>query len=104
MPSTRVNISANGSDLADVIASVAHQVGLSPVIDPAIRGLVTTRMQNVSVSDAMMRLHLRGQPGFALKLNCHDCGRPIPEARLRAVPGCCLCVDCQERMERGMWR
>jgi phage/conjugal plasmid C-4 type zinc finger TraR family protein len=29
-----------------------------------------------------------------------DCGEPIPEARRQAVPGCKLCVDCQERLER----
>jgi MSHA biogenesis protein MshL len=56
MPSTRVNVNANGSDLAQVIASVARQAGLNPVIDPAIHGPITTNMQNVSVSDAMMRL------------------------------------------------
>src|SRR2546430_8342864 len=47
MPSTRVNVSANGSDLAQVIAGVARQAGLNPVIDPAIHGAITTTMQNV---------------------------------------------------------
>jgi MSHA biogenesis protein MshL len=56
VPSTRVNVNANGSDISDVFVSVARQVGLHPVIDPAIRGPITTNMQNVSVSDAMMRL------------------------------------------------
>ena len=26
---------------------------------------------------------------------CAECGDPIPAARLRAVPGCSLCVECQ---------
>jgi len=56
MPSTRVSVNANGSDLADVIASVARQAGLNPIIDPAIRGPISTNMQNVSVGDAMLRL------------------------------------------------
>lgn len=56
MPSTRVSVSANGSDLSQVIASVARQAGLNPVIDPAIHGPITTNMQNVSVGDAMLRL------------------------------------------------
>ena len=34
-----------------------------------------------------------------LGIECHACGEDIPQARRRAVPGCCLCVDCQEQME-----
>jgi MSHA biogenesis protein MshL len=56
MPSTRVSVNVTGSDLAQVIASVARQAGLNPIIDPAIRGPITTNMQNVSVGDAMLRL------------------------------------------------
>jgi MSHA biogenesis protein MshL len=56
MPSTHVSVNANGSDVAQVIASVAHQAGLNSIIDPAIHGPITTNMQNVSVGDAMLRL------------------------------------------------
>jgi MSHA biogenesis protein MshL len=56
MPSTRVNISANGNDLSEVISSVAHQVGLTALIDPSIHGPITTSMRNVSVSEAMQNL------------------------------------------------
>jgi acetoin utilization protein AcuB len=31
---------------------------------------------------------------------CDSCGRPIPLARLRALPGTTLCVDCARRLER----
>lgn len=31
---------------------------------------------------------------------CQSCGEPIPEARRLAVPGCLMCVDCQEEYER----
>jgi MSHA type pilus biogenesis protein MshL len=55
-PSTRVTVTSNGSDLSQVIASVARQAGLNPVIDPAIHGPITTNLQNVSVGDAMLRL------------------------------------------------
>lgn len=30
---------------------------------------------------------------------CIDCEEPIPPARLKALPGCCRCVDCQEDYE-----
>jgi MSHA biogenesis protein MshL len=56
MPSIHVNVSANGNDVAEVIAGVARQVGLRAVIDPGIHGPITTTMQNVSVNDAIMRL------------------------------------------------
>lgn len=32
---------------------------------------------------------------------CAECGEPIPEARQQAVPGCQLCIDCQEEKERA---
>ena len=28
---------------------------------------------------------------------CHECGRAIPPARLEAVPGTDLCVDCSRK-------
>jgi phage/conjugal plasmid C-4 type zinc finger TraR family protein len=31
--------------------------------------------------------------------HCDVCGEPIPEARRTAVPGCRLCVNCQEEMD-----
>jgi len=33
---------------------------------------------------------------------CEDCGDPIPEARLRAMPGATRCVACQTMHEN--WR
>jgi len=31
---------------------------------------------------------------------CAECGEPIPEARRKSVPGCRLCVNCQEKRDR----
>lgn len=31
---------------------------------------------------------------------CDECGEPIPTARRDAVPGCSLCIDCAEELER----
>nr|WP_281500654.1 TraR/DksA C4-type zinc finger protein [Kordiimonas marina] len=31
---------------------------------------------------------------------CHECGDPIEPARLKAVPGAMLCIDCQQAAER----
>lgn len=32
---------------------------------------------------------------------CDECGEAIPEARRAAVPGCRLCVTCQEESDAG---
>lgn len=31
--------------------------------------------------------------------HCEECGKPIPEARRQAVPGCRYCIKCQTEME-----
>lgn len=35
-----------------------------------------------------------GQPGQG-RLDCLDCGEPIPEARRKAQRGCIRCLECQ---------
>lgn len=40
----------------------------------------------------------------APSLDCTLCGDPIPEERRAAIPTADLCVDCLERLERGMGR
>ena len=32
---------------------------------------------------------------------CVECGKPIGQARLRAIPEVATCVSCQEKIERG---
>jgi MSHA type pilus biogenesis protein MshL len=56
MPSTRINVAASNEEVSDVISRMARQVGLTAIIDPAVRGPVTRSLQNVSLSDAMMSL------------------------------------------------
>lgn len=46
------------------------------------------------VEDALERLD-RGVYG-----NCINCGKPIPPARLEAIPQTPYCVNCQQEMER----
>jgi len=55
-PSARVSISANNEDVASVVDRMARQVGLTAIIDPAVRGPVTRSLQNVSINDAMASL------------------------------------------------
>ncbi len=47
-----------------------------------------------------LRQHQLGQePGNYTGIYCMDCDDEIPEARRKAMPGCCRCVDCQEEHE-----
>jgi len=34
--------------------------------------------------------------------HCEECGKAIPEARRKAVPGCRRCIACQSDYERGI--
>ena len=42
----------------------------------------------------------RTDPG----IECLACGEEIPRARRAVLPGCCLCVECQDDAERVMGR
>jgi phage/conjugal plasmid C-4 type zinc finger TraR family protein len=46
---------------------------------------------------AAIRSKIGVGPGLS---HCEDCGEKIPQARRLAVPGVCLCVDCQEYAEK----
>jgi MSHA type pilus biogenesis protein MshL len=56
MPSARLSISAKNEDVGSVIGRMARQVGLTAIIDPAVRGPITRSMQNVTLNDAMRSL------------------------------------------------
>jgi len=49
---------------------------------------------------AGVRRKLQEQAAKPSAEECEECGDEIPEARRKAVPGCQLCVFCQEKLER----
>jgi phage/conjugal plasmid C-4 type zinc finger TraR family protein len=49
---------------------------------------------------AAVRRELEKQAQQPSAEECEECGDEIPLARRRAVPGCQLCVFCQEKLER----
>lgn len=58
------------------------------------RALIThTRHLLTQVDEALARIDA-GTYGI-----CTNCGRPIPVARLRALPYAALCIDCQAKSE-----
>lgn len=42
---------------------------------------------------------LKKSPSGVSRVECIDCGEPIPEERRTAYPGCTRCIDCQEEYE-----
>lgn len=50
----------------------------------------------VQIDDALARIEM-GTYGF-----CVNCGRPMTEKRLTAVPWAPYCLDCQELFEKGL--
>lgn len=53
-----------------------------------------------SIEDEVQRARSALPKGESLE-HCEDCGRTIPEARRKALPGVRLCVECQERRDRA---
>jgi phage/conjugal plasmid C-4 type zinc finger TraR family protein len=79
--------------------------------------LFLRRRNNPVVADAADRATAQGEameaflqrrPVLTRSVNagirCLACGEEIPEARRRAVPGCCHCVACQDELEGAMGR
>jgi len=52
-------------------------------------------------SAEVLQRTLDARPRFAVHStlsaeHCDECGAAIPQARREAVPGCELCIDCQQ--------
>ena len=53
---------------------------------------------DASVNDAVTQA--RGRlPSGKSSTHCKECGDPIPDARQKAVPGVCFCIQCQSEFE-----
>lgn len=57
------------------------------------------KLQDQLMDEAVRRV--RANMGSVGSLVCEECGKPIPEARRRAMPTCTRCIECQEKFERG---
>ena len=61
-------------------------------------GAVNEQIQD-SINDEIKRARRNVPCGESL-LYCEECGEEISEARRKAMPGVCLCVDCQEEADK----
>lgn len=64
------------------------------------------RAEEMFLQQALRQLNagLRPRDAEPEPETCLACGAEIPEARRRALPGVCTCIECQEAIERGMGR
>lgn len=58
---------------------------------------------DASVNDAVNLARSRLPRGVSLT-HCMECETIIPEARRQAIPGVCLCVECQSELEKQQTR
>jgi phage/conjugal plasmid C-4 type zinc finger TraR family protein len=54
---------------------------------------------DATVNDGIRRAQSRLPQGPSF-LHCAHCGKEIPEARRKAIPGVRLCIPCQEAEDR----
>ena len=84
---TLTELSQAGGDLADVALDTAQEDITSQMAEVESREL--TR-----VDEALGRIH-EGKYGV-----CEECDKPIPLARLKALPYATLCIQCQTKLEK----
>ncbi len=53
---------------------------------------------DAGVLDAV-KLARRRLPHGESSTHCKECGNIIPDARRKAIPGVCLCIECQSELE-----
>jgi RNA polymerase-binding protein DksA len=83
-------LTEEGGEIGDVIDEAADTVDRK-----MLEALGTKDFNRLQFIDsALSRVH-QGKYGL-----CVACGKPIPEARLRAIPHAVLCVDCKVADER----
>lgn len=84
--------------------NVVGSSGIKDSIDLASDDMATKKMEAISqvdanrlkaVEQALIRVR-NGKYGI-----CAQCGKKIPEGRLRALPYALLCMDCKSRNERS---
>jgi DnaK suppressor protein len=85
------SLSQDGGDVMDAAMDTAQDEISSQLVE------VESRELN-QIEDALNRFR-EGIYG-----NCEACDKPIPLARLQAVPYATTCIDCARKQERGGFR
>ena len=82
--------------------AVVGSMGIKDSVDLATDDMATKKMEAVSQIDAN-RLKAIAQALIRIRNGkygiCAQCGKRIPEERLRAIPYALLCMDCKKQSE-----
>lgn len=93
-------INRTDNDFRDVVGSM----GIKDSCDLATDDMATKKMEALSQIDAG-RLKAVEQALIRIKNGkygiCAQCGKKIPEGRLRALPYALLCMDCKNLSEKN---
>jgi phage/conjugal plasmid C-4 type zinc finger TraR family protein len=57
--------------------------------------------ENAAMQNLANRRVFQPVAGGRARQTCEDCGRPIPQGRLKANPHAIRCIPCQIILERG---
>lgn len=97
----QAKISQTDEDFRAVVGS--SSTGTKDSIDLATDDMATRKMEAVSQIDAN-RLNAINQALIRIKNHkygvCAQCGKMIPEDRLRAIPYALLCMECKNQSEK----
>lgn len=89
------NVSRRDGDLSALPSELAD--ASSQAFDQALAlDLLANGADTIGMIDAALHRIKHGKFG-----ECASCGRPIPEARLKALPFATLCVRCRQREQCG---
>ncbi|GLW62374.1 hypothetical protein Arub01_06180 [Actinomadura rubrobrunea] len=96
--------------LADLDRSIAILKGESPEREnsPSDAAAILTDSDRVEAALETMRRHRAAVVGALERIadgtygQCVDCGRRVPDGRLKARPEAARCVACQARHDRAM--
>lgn len=98
----QAKLSQTDEDFRAVVGSSA--MGTKDSIDLATDDMATRKMEAVSQIDSN-RLNAINQAIIRIKNHkygvCAQCGKPIPEERLKAIPYALLCMNCKSQNEKG---
>ncbi len=86
--SALTELTSGSGDLADLALDSAHEEVTSQMAEVESRELI-------QIEDALQRIN---EGGYG---DCAECEKPIPLARLQALPYATMCIGCQVELEKS---
>lgn len=96
------NLSVSGTRADNFQADEQDQVDQHPADEGSElfereKNLTLQRMLQSTLEELNAALHKFDEGTYGV---CENCGKPIAEKRLRALPGATHCIECQAKLEK----